>query len=96
MSLPGGRNPARERRLARRMARKVCKSGEKLGPEVFEAYLAGLQRGLELQEQRAIKVPHCAMQDIFGNEIVFNQRAEAQPREAELTEAAPPVALVLH
>lgn len=63
------RKHASDRRLERRLARKVSKTGQKCSAEVFEAYLAGLQQGLEIQEKQQAVPLHVPYRDIFGNEI---------------------------
>jgi hypothetical protein len=63
------RKRARDRRLERRLARKVTKTGQKCAPEIYEAYLAGLQKGLEVQEEQQAALQCMSYRDIFGNEV---------------------------
>lgn len=72
---------ASDRRLERRLARKVTKGGQKYAPEVYEAYLAGLQRGLEIREEQQATLQCMSYRDIFGNEIPSMKARDAQAED---------------
>lgn len=73
---------ASDRRLERRLARKVTKGGQKYAPEVYEAYLAGLQRGLEIIEEQQAALQCMSYRDIFGNEIPSMKTRDRQTEDA--------------
>jgi hypothetical protein len=91
------RRHARDRRLERRLARKVTKTGAKCAPEVYQAYLAGMQRGMEIQEKRKTALDCASYRDIFGNEIPsMKMREDVQADEALCVRSAVGPSVSLH
>lgn len=86
------RKQARDRRVERRLARKVTKTGQRCAPEVYEAYLAGLQKGLEVQEAQQAALLDITYRDIFGNEVPSVKMPGARIDENNncVSTAAPP------
>ncbi|MBS9721940.1 hypothetical protein JYU29_14710 [Tianweitania sp. BSSL-BM11] len=76
------RKRAKDRRLERRLARKVTKTGEKYAPEVYQAYLSGMQRGMEIKEQQRAEIEAVPYQDIFGNPITSMKMREIRTEDA--------------
>ena len=90
------RNRARDRRLERRLARKVTKTGETLPPEVYHAYLAGMQRGMEIQEEQKAAQERVWYRDIFGNEIASVTMQDMKAEEAMCVGSAVGPSVSLH
>ncbi|WP_312795925.1 hypothetical protein [Tianweitania sp.] len=90
------RRHARDRRIERRLARKVTKTGEKCAPEVYQAYLAGMQRGMEIQEEQQAAQECMSYRDIFGNEIPSMKMRDVKADDALCVRSATGPSVSLH
>lgn len=88
------RKGAKQRRLERRLARKVFKTAAKQPPEVFVAYLKGLVSGAELRQVTDLALLNMPQMDIFGNQVSGLQARLPAGDEAERDVGAP--ATVFH
>jgi hypothetical protein len=90
------RKRARDRRLERRLARKVTKTGKTYAPEVYDAYLAGLQKGLQIQEEQQAALQCVSYHDIFGNEVGCMKIRDMQVDESNFAAAEVSLSVSVH
>jgi len=86
---------ARDRRLARRLSRKVAKAGAP--SDIYVAFLAGLQRGLEMRETQVALPPAIHFGDrFFGTTLAAKQAPSLETDDADLADFALERPIVLH